>query len=250
MNIDDLRKKPLPSLLKTLTAPLSLSALVVVGGLSIGCEEEQVSAPKPRARIQPKRVTQPIPNAVDLSVYRKIGNGPAKAPDWISSQDFSLMRRYSLNAPTGFRNGNEFTPKGVWVERRESGWFLVLNEKALDYPTQLIYSGERIEIPLTGDPSGQYQIQVERSQSEATWRVPSSPLPGKTSKWESKSDFSLELLQWSIKSYDTKGPVFQEAGKASGRLMIQFIDDKGVQGWVVGKFEDVLVRYMGNPAAW
>lgn len=233
-----------------LSLPLSFLGLTALSSLTVACEEEQQNVSSRRAVVQPKRVVSDVPNAVDTSKYTLAGNGPMKAPDWISSQDFSLMRRYSLNAPTGFRNGNEFTPKGIWIDRREAGWVLVLNEEALSFPTETLMRGERVEIPLTGDLSAQYRTQVEVSSSDASWRIPSSNIPGTTALWENQSEYMLELLQWSIKPYRSGGDVFQIAGEASGRLMARFTDEKGVQAWVVGKFERVPVRYMGDPNRW
>ena len=160
-----------------MSAPLSLAGLIALAPLTAACEEEQQVRPQRRAIVRPKPRVSKIPNAVDLTKYGKSGNGPMKAPDWISSQDFSLMRRYSLNAPTGFRNGNEFSPKGIWVERREAGWFLIMNEEALDFSTQTTMRGERVELPLSGEPSAQYRAQVETAKSDAAWRIPSSAIP-------------------------------------------------------------------------
>lgn len=235
----------------TLKPSYMLTFLCCLNLGTLACEEEEAPVSQQRSVVRAVRPSSnAIPNAIDLSKYQQVGNGPIKAPDWIASQDKSLMRRYSINEPTGFRNGVEFTPKGVWIERREAGWFLVLNEQALAYPTELLSKGQRVEIPLKGEPSAQLQNQSSSEESLAQWRIPSSPMPGKTKEWESKSEYSLELLQWQVAPYDNQKGVFQSAGKASGRLMIQFIDNQGVQGWLVGKFEDVLVRYMGDPSKW
>lgn len=214
------------------------------------CEEPEPSTVARRPVVKQNNIVTQSANTLDLSKYNRMGNGPLKAPDWIASQDLSLMRRYSLNIPAGFRNGVEFKPKGVWIERREMGWVLVLNEEALAYPEELILKGQRVEIPFEGEPNAQFQLQRTTEHSKASWRIPSAPIQGKTRIWDTKSEYSVELLQWSIAPYNPKGGVFQKAGKASGRLMIQFIDQQGVQGWVVGKFEDVMVRYMGDPSKW
>lgn len=230
------------------TMIIQFVTILTISLIAFACEEEEtIQRPVVSRAIVQKAATQ---NQVDLSKYNQAGNGPTKAPDWIASQDLSLMRRYSLNEPNGFRNGVEFKPQAIWVEHRESGWVLVMNEYPLSYPTQLTMKGQRVEILLNGEPSAQYQTQVNNEESKATWRIPSSKIEGKTKAWVAKSEYSLELLQWFVKPYDTKGPVFQEAGKASGRLMIQFVDEQNVQGWLVGKFDNVLVRYMGDPAKW
>lgn len=232
---------------------LSSSSLPLGLALSLSffaCEEEEV-----QQRVQPRSTAQTQTSSsngtsINLSKYNEAGNGPSKAPDWIASQDISLMRRYSINQPTGFRNGVEFSPKGIWIERREAGWVLVLNEEALSSPTQLVSKGQRVEILISGEPSSQLQEQKTSEQSQAHWRIPSSNMIGKTREWESKSEYSLELLQWRVKPYNSQSGVFQEAGRASGRVMIKFVDNQGVQGWLVGKFDDVLVRYMGDPSKW
>jgi hypothetical protein len=228
----------------------ALYGLLIVGGTLLACEEHEVASNVRQPLVNRSAVVSKPSNTIDLAKYRKAGNGPMKAPDWIASQDLSLMRRYSLNKPTGFRNGVEFSPKGIWVERREAGWVLVLNEEKLTYNTQLKLKGQRVEVPLEGQPNAQFQLQRTAEQSEAKWRIPSASIEGKTRQWDAKGDYSVEILQWSVKPYNPKGPVFQVAGKVSGRLMVQFIDDQGIQGWVVGKFENVMSRYMGDPTKW
>ena len=223
---------------------------LVASSVFLACEEEEVAISTRPVVVQSKEKASTSQNHIDLTPYHQAGNGPTKAPDWISSQDLSLMRRYSLNAPTGFRNGNEFTPKGLWIERREAGWVLVMSEHALAYPTQLTLKGQRVEILLDGTPSGQFQVQVSNEDSKASWRIPASSIAGKTKLWDAKSEYSLELLQWFVKDYNPKGSVFQQAGKASGRLMIQFVDDQNIHGWLVGKSDNIRVRYMGDPNKW
>lgn len=213
-----------------------------------GCEEEEVTQAPRRSvtRIQAK--TQA--NGIDLTKYSTAGNGPKDAPDWIQSQDFSLMRRYSQDPLKGFRNGNVFEPQEVIFERRERGWFLVLNEVSLKYPNQLYFEGERIEIPLPDEPTDQLREKRGGKESAAVWRLPASQTRGQTRLWEAESNYSLELLEWDVTPYKKNGDVFQVTGKASGRIMAYFVDAAGAQGWMVGRFENAKVRFLGDPSQW
>ena len=227
---------------------ISCSLVIALGApLWSGCEEEVVEAPRRGSR---RAVRAQARGGIDLSRYNRPGKGPKDAPDWIQSQDFSLMRRYSQDTLKGFRNGNEFTPADVIFERREGGWFLILNEVALTFPTQLAFAGERIEIPLTSEPSGQLREQKGKGESRAAWRLPRSQTVGQTRKWDAESLYSVELLEWKATPYKPAGDVFQVVGTATGRLMAHFSDSAGVQGWVVGRFENARIRYMGNPNKW
>ena len=58
------------------------------------------------------------------------------------------------------------------------------------------------------------------------------------------------MLDWRVKPYKKGGDAFQVCGVATGRLLSYFKDAQNIQGWVTGRFEDVPVRYMGNPSAW
>ena len=65
--------------------------------------------------------------------------------------------------------------------------------------------------------------------------------------WSPPSAYQFEVLTWRIDPYNTAKSPIQEAGKATGRLTLIFQDDRGTQGWVAGRFQDALVRYLGDP---
>jgi hypothetical protein len=189
--------------------------------------------------------------SISLTKYQKVGNGLKEAPPWISNQDLNVMRLHEEDTLKGYRNGNEFIARGVWIERRERGWFLIVNEFALNYPTQFTYDGQRVEIPLGDQLNGQSKLDRTFEDSSARWLIPSSTfVRGKTSVWESDNLFSIEMLDWRVKPYKKNTTVFQVTGVATGRLLAYFKDNQNVQGWITGRFENVPVRYMGDPSAW
>ena len=189
--------------------------------------------------------------SISLAKYQQAGNGLKEAPPWISNQDLSVMRLHEEEALKGYRNGNEFTARGIWIERRERGWVLVLNEYALNYPTQFTFDGQRLELPLGDTLNGQVKLRRTFEASEARWLIPSSTfVRGKTRIWEAENLFSIEMLDWRVKPYKSGGAAFQVAGVATGRVLAYFKDSQNIQGWVTGRFEEVPVRYMGDPSRW
>lgn len=227
-----------------LTSALACASLMMVGG----CEEEipMQNVSRPRA------VNQSVGTArVSTAQYQVEGLGPKEAPPWIKDQDVSVMRLYCREDPKGYRNGNTFEPKDVWIERREDGWYLILNEMKLTHPTQLTLEGQRVELPLGDQIDGQLKVRRSFEDSVARWQLPSDTFVlGKTRTWSSENHFAVELLDWRVKPYQKSGGAFQVAGSASGRLVTHFLDSKGVEGWVMGRFEEIPVRYMGDPSAW
>ena len=227
--------------LSTLLCALSISAMS-------GCEEEQTYT-------QQRSVRRPVStnsnSGISIAKYHQAGDGLKDAPIWIKNQDLSALRHREDTELEIYRNGNNYNPRGAWIERRERGWFLVLNEYALGYPTQFVLDGQRVELPLGESLNAQSKIQHTLEESQGRWLIPSSTfVRGKTNTWETENLFSVELLEWSVKPYQTGKGAFQVAGKATGRLLAFFKDSKNVQGWVTGRFESIPVRYMGDPSAW
>jgi len=233
------------------SAPTSslIICLLLSTGLFSACEDDtQVTQQRGVRRVVSKA---PSNGSISLAKYQKVGNGLKEAPPWISNQDLSVMRLHEEDGLKGYRNGNEFVARGVWIERRERGWFLILNEYALNYPTQFAFDGQRVEIPLGLNVHGQLKLHRTFEHSSARWLIPNSPLVrGKTNLWETENLFSLEMLEWRVKPYKKGGGAFQVAGVATGRLLSFFKDSQNIQGWMTGRFEGIPVRYMGNPSAW
>lgn len=218
-------------------------ALFLVGFIS--CEEEPV--------VQQRRGVQPIqvaPSATSngLAKYTSPGNGLQVAPDWIKSLDPNMMRR-SNQALEGFRFGHPFHPT-VIIERGEMGWRLVLLEEAPNDATQIQFLGQQVEIPFQGEPTSLYKQTGGFEKRDVEWSIPKSLTPNDLIPWKVETAYLLELIDWSIQPYDPQKSPFQQAGKASGRLMLRAKDELGTEGWVVGRFDDAMVRYIGDPKLW
>jgi len=218
------------------------STLLLVGFVS--CEEEPVLR-----RRTTRSVAKTAPKvATGLMKYNSPGNGLQVAPDWIKSLDPNMMRR--SNQPLeGFRFGHALHPTAI-IERGEMGWRLVLVEEAPASPLQTQHVGQRVEVPFKGEPTSLYKQSGDFKERDVEWSVPKSLTPNDLRPWKVETEYLLELNQWTVKPFDAKGEPFQEAGKASGRLMLRAKDDQGVEGWVVGRFDEAVVRYIGDPARW
>lgn len=224
---------------------LTLCAFVVSG--LIACDAETSTTKRPTRTVRSKQS-----NATKSSSknYHQAGNGPQKAPDWISSQDLNVIRRFTNKPLSGFRYGNLFKPQANFIEQGEMGWKLIVNENKLSYPSTPVLSGQRIEIPLNQMPSNEFRQQASFETSKALWRLPTGAVIGKTNSWISESSYTVEILEWNVKPFQKNKSPFQIAGSATGRLVVHFLDGSGIQGWVAGRFENIPVRYMGNPSHW
>jgi hypothetical protein len=190
----------------------------------------------------------PTRGALDTSAYTRAGEGPQEAPDWVKSLDPNMMRRAN-QTPEGYRYGHPFNPS-VLIERGEGGWRLVLLERPLEADEQLRFTGQRVEIDLERDPSNELKQSADFDTSRARWRLPLGEVEGQSVEWTAQSAYTLELLEWTLEPFDPKGHPVQVRGRASGRVMLHFKDEAGVQGWVVGRFEEAPVRYLGDPELW
>src|SRR5690606_37129052 len=66
--------------------------------------------------------------------------------------------------------------------------------------------------------------------------------------WRARHAFALEITDWQVAPYAEDGPAFQAAGTASGRVVVVFKGEGSRQdAFVVGRFTDAVVRYMGRP---
>ena len=218
------------------------SALLLVGFVS--CEDEPQVQPRVRRAV---RASAPAASS-GLERYHTLGNGLQVAPDWIKGLDPNMMRR--SNQPLeGFRLGHALSPS-VIIERGELEWRLVLLEQPPSSPDQTQHAGQRVELSFKGAPTSNYKQSGEFSDRSVEWSIPKSLTPNDLRRWRAQSAYLLELIDWDIKPFDPEGPTFQEAGKASGRLMLRAKDERGGEGWVVGRFDDALVRYLGDPKLW
>ncbi|MDD5309338.1 MAG: hypothetical protein PHU25_18640, partial [Deltaproteobacteria bacterium] len=72
--------------------------------------------------------------------------------------------------------------------------------------------------------------------------------PQMTVAWNTELAWVLEITKWDVREYDPKGELFQDAGRASGRVAVCFKAGGRYQNsWVAGTFENAVVRYLGKP---
>lgn len=232
-------------------APLRRAALLTLclsaplSGFTMCEDDTPVGQATPSRRAARATAARP---SVDTSAYTSAGAGPQEAPDWVKSLDPNMMRRAN-QAPEGYRYGHIFNPS-VLIERGEGGWRLLLLERPLEADEQLRLLGQRVEIDLEREPSDDLKQSADFDTSRARWRLPLGEVEGQSVEWRAQSAYTLELLEWSLEPFDPQGHPVQVRGRASGRVMLHFKDDEGVQGWVVGRFEDAPVRYLGDPQRW
>ncbi len=231
--------RPLPR-----AALMTLCISSTLAGFTM-CEDDIPVGPGPQRRAV---VAATQRGGGDTSSYTRVGAGPQEAPDWVKSLDPNMMRRAN-QAPEGYRYGHAFNPHAV-IERGEGGWRLLLLERPLKADEQLIFEGQRVEIDLEREPSNELKQSADFDTSRARWRLPLGEVEGQTVEWRAASAYTLELLEWSLEPFDPRAHPAQVRGRASGRVMLHFKDDEGVQGWVVGRFEDAPVRYVGDPKLW
>lgn len=209
------------------------------------CQEEEVEQTAPRNRGFNVTTPQSVATQIITLQPEIAGEGPKDVPDWLKNQEISLLRRYATEQITGYLNGNQFQVKSVHFDWTNDGWLLVLSDVELKNELDLIPSGNRIEILLSGKPGNEFTEQQAFGQSKAEWKILKEF--GKSYRWDAQSAYLLEVQDWQISAFDPNANAIQKAGVANGRLQVHFKNQAGVQGWVNGKFDQAMVRYLGNP---
>jgi hypothetical protein len=70
-----------------------------------------------------------------------------------------------------------------------------------------------------------------------------------TTSWNDDNAYYLQVDSWDARPWDPKGPPYQVAGKASGKIIVVFKGSgKHKDSGLAGVFTDAIVRYMGKPA--
>jgi len=138
----------------------------------------------------------------------------------------------------------------VVFEPGTSAWKLVLSDKALEGPTGLITSGQSVNIDLPEAPAAGKNWTRKMEYGAGYFQISNDPVNLEaTTSWNADNAWVLEVTKWDVKPWDAAGPLFQEAGKASGRISVCYKGDPtGIQSsWIAGTFTDAVVRYMGKP---
>jgi hypothetical protein len=149
---------------------------------------------------------------------------------------------------TGDATGKRIDIKTVVIEPGFKEWKLVLSEKTLDKPTAFVSGGQSVNVNLPEEPAAGKKWTKAMKYGDGYFQIEKADTPGKFTSWNASNAYYIEITSWDVKPYDAKGSVFQEAGKASGKVYVAYkgsgsFKDSGV----AGTFKDAVVRYMGKP---
>jgi hypothetical protein len=223
----------------------SISFFVILSQLLLIACEEDFSEVAPTQSFKIPQATAKKPNQYILEIDTP-GTAQKEVPEWISNPELGLMRRYVTENPSGIFNGNEIRIRSVLFEQQAGQWKLILSDTPLQNELDIIPRGNRIEIPLTGKPVSEYTETQGFGKSPAELRIQKSP--GKSYLWEASSSHILELQEWNMSLFDSAQAAVQKAGTANGRFQVYFKNSQGIEGWASGKFEQALIRYVGDPS--
>lgn len=155
----------------------------------------------------------------------------------------------------GSANGHMFEPKTVVFEPDSKSWRLILSDKPLEKPTQFIRPGaQSINISLPTGPvkSGQ-KFSKALATGDGYFQIVQPEDDSKTTSWNTKNAYYVEITKWDVKPYDKKAGMFQQAGTASGKVYVvyepnEFNVKHGFKSsGVAGTFTNAVVRYSGEP---
>jgi hypothetical protein len=182
----------------------------------------------------------------------------------------------------GQRDGAPMKIESVVFEPRGDRWTLSFHDVPLGLPTGLIRGSLPLVLELPANPEAGARLSKPFGEGGALWRVPgkaaaaaappstpataatgtkknraATPASGAPSgpaappiDWRAPNAFVIEITQWNVAPYAEDGPAFQEAGTAAGRVAVIFKGEgTRTDSYVVGRFENALVRYMGRPDA-
>ena len=91
---------------------------------------------------------------------------------------------------------------------------------------------------------GTYEMGIDESGG-GFFQIAQPDDPESTTSWNTSMAYVLEITEWTAGEYDPEARMFQEAGKASGRVVAVFRGSGDFENsYAVGTFEDAVVRYM------
>lgn len=156
------------------------------------------------------------------------------------------------NSPvTAMANGRPIEIKTVLFQPRFNEWGMTLSTAELDRPTAIL-AGMKEAVNLSDLPQemgvGTYTHGIDESGG-GYFQIQKIDEPERTTSWNTNTAYHLEITEWTAGDYDPEGSMFQEAGRASGKVVAVFRGREGsfANSWVAGTFENAVVRYMGRP---
>jgi hypothetical protein len=228
----------------------ALAALVVAGCDLLPFGKKEAPAPLPVVATPP--VPAPVLPTPQLPVAPPVA-APLAAPVNVPQYTWTeapTLETIPLVPAAGMANGKPMGVAAVVFEPGTTAWKLVLADKALEGPTGLITSGQSVNIDLPEAPAAGKNWTRKMEYGAGYFQINNDPANAEaTTSWNADNAWVLEVTKWDVKPWDANGPLFQEAGKASGKISVCYKGDPtGIQSsWIAGTFTDAVVRYMGKP---
>ena len=146
-------------------------------------------------------------------------------------------------------NGTRLEINSIVFQPRFDNWSMRISTAELEEPTDIITGDQAVH--LTKLPQemgvGTYEMGIDESGG-GFFQIAQPDDPESTTSWNTSMAYVLEITEWTAGEYDPEARMFQEAGKASGRVVAVFRGSGDFENsYAVGTFEDAVVRYMGKP---
>lgn len=166
---------------------------------------------------------------------------------WTDSPSLSLIPDTAIS---GFANGKVFEAKSVFFEPLFGKWSMVISDKDLESPLNIITGAQSINIRLDEKPDVNKIIQKDLSYGGGYFQIMRKDNPEETVSWNSENTYIIKFTEWEAREWDPQGDLFQYAGRASGKIFISYTGcDSGNfdDAFVAGTFTDAVIRYLGEP---
>jgi hypothetical protein len=244
--------------LRFLVLPLALVAC--------GKDAPSGAAPAPSAAATPQAsaaapaptpTPAPTPAAGDAPADTKVDSLPLVGPDApeFKAVDAPAAKDVPAGPVTGSANGERFEPKVILFEPEKKGWKLIVSDKPMGKPTDMLMPGSQtINASLnTATISAGQKIAKAMKAGDGFFQIVTPETPTKTTSLNTANAYYIEFTKWDVKPYDPKAGFMQQAGTASGKLYIVHkpndpLKKKGYKdSGVAGTFTDAVVRYKGEP---
>jgi hypothetical protein len=198
-------------------------------------------APVPTMPTLPVAPVAPLPQPVAVPT-----TGQVPAFQWTETPAFNAIPDAPL---TGMANGAQFVAQSVIFEPGTSSWKMIIRDQPLPGPTDIASGGQFVSIDLPNPPVAGMTWMRPMAYGEGFFQVKYDPAkPEQTTSWNADNSWALEITSWQAADWISGGPAFQDAGRASGRIAVCYKGTGNLQNsWVAGKFENAIIRYMGEP---
>jgi hypothetical protein len=229
-------------------------ALLVLGGCDLvngmlGGKEAPLPQPVvvPPAPVPGFPTPPPMPVApVVAPVVAPTAGGQVPDFQWTETPAVNVIPEAPLG---GMANGAPFFAQSVIFEPGMSSWKMIIRDQPLAAPTDIASGGQYISIDLPTPPSAGMTWMRPMAYGEGFFQVKNDPAnPEQTTSWNADNAWAIEITSWQAADWISGGPVFQDAGRASGRIAVCYKGSASLQNsWVAGRFENAVIRYMGEP---